>query len=744
MDLSRRARPIFDAALELAERERAAFVAETCADDPKLRAQVETLLRNHRSTRAQARDNDILRPLVLSSPEQDLSGRRLGRYLLESRLGAGGMGQVYRATQESPHRSVALKFVRRVFASADGLRRFQYEIELLGSLSHPGIAQIYEAGVETLGDEAVPYFAMEYIEDAKSIVEFCAARKLGLRARVELLAAVCDGVHYGHQRGIVHRDLKPANILVDASGAPKVIDFGVAISTNSDVALTTMHTHVGDLLGTLAYMSPEQCEADPSAIDIRSDVYSLGVVLFELVCGRLPYDVASTSIPAATRLIREQAPLRPSTLQRTTRGDLETIVLKALEKDRSKRFASADALGADLRRFLNGERISARPPSLWSRATAWITRHPVLATSAACLAIAFSSLGSVWIAFELAGRRPHEIVVSTDRRTARLNSWLGSVLHEWTASEASGLQSGSIVDRPAVLGGGRVALVGYLRSQRTQSGIGEVVAYDVDRPGVALWGTADTAIERWDPKLLRAEAEFEFAFTRLADVFPASPGDELIVILCFRPYSQMLIRVFDLAGALRYEAWHDGVISSLTWLSSPGLLVLAGVEGQYGLGQRYQRSEVGATSYAPCVLALRPLDGRRESRQWVVRDGARLDPTLAWYQVLGPTEGLIPLGGCFAELRSDLGRHSSDSHLHVQFSFSRAGENVLAYERMPRLHFIVDRDGREVSRYADDCYLGLQGPLALPDPASFRLCAYELLPNPPGVSRAAGGPAGDH
>ena len=290
--------------------------------------------------------------------------KRIGRYHIKSVIASGGMGTVYEAVQEKPRRTVALKLMKHGIASRSALRRFEYESQILARLRHPGIAQIYEAGTHRDESGTVPYFAMEYIPNALSITKYAKGKKLGTRQRLELFAHVCDAVHHGHQKGIIHRDLKPGNILVDSHGQVKVIDFGVARGTDSDLAVTTVQTDIGQLIGTLQYMSPEQCLADPHDIDTRSDVYALGVVLYELLSGKLPYTVSSTRIFDGTRVIREQQPTKLTTIDKTLKGDIETIVLKALEKDRERRFQSALELAQDIRRYLSGEAIMARPPSI--------------------------------------------------------------------------------------------------------------------------------------------------------------------------------------------------------------------------------------------------------------------------------------------------------------------------------------------------------------------------------------------
>jgi len=288
---------------------------------------------------------------------------RIGHYAIQSVIASGGMGTVFKAIQESPRRTVAVKVMKAGVNTAAELRRFEFEAQLLGRLRHPGIAQIYEAGTHCEEGSSVPFFAMEYIPNAKDIIQYARDKNLGTRERLELFAQVCEAVHHGHQRGIIHRDLKPGNLLVGSGGIPRVIDFGVARATDSDMALTQHQTDVGQLVGTVQYMSPEQCEADPLDIDTRSDVYSLGIVLYELLCGQLPYDLHQVPVFEATRVIRDQVPPRPSKTNPKLRGDLETIVLKALEKDRDRRYQSAAEMGQDVQRYLVGDAIMARPAS---------------------------------------------------------------------------------------------------------------------------------------------------------------------------------------------------------------------------------------------------------------------------------------------------------------------------------------------------------------------------------------------
>jgi eukaryotic-like serine/threonine-protein kinase len=297
----------------------------------------------------------------------------IGRYRIVRLLGKGGMGAVYEAEQDNPRRSVALKVIRSFWASPQLLRRFEQESQMLGRLHHPGIAQIYEAGTADTPSGPEPYFAMEIIH-GKPLIEYANEAKLSTRQRLTLMIEICEAVQHAHQRGIVHRDLKPGNILVDESGQPKILDFGLARVMDSDTEQMTRETDMGQLLGTLPYMSPEQVAADPMAIDTRTDVYALGVILYELLTDKLPYTL-SQHLPEAVRTIQQVDPAPLSSVSRLYRGDIETIAGKALEKDKTRRYSSASELAADIRRYLDDEPITARPPSTMYQLQKFARRH---------------------------------------------------------------------------------------------------------------------------------------------------------------------------------------------------------------------------------------------------------------------------------------------------------------------------------------------------------------------------------
>ncbi|MFO0860038.1 MAG: protein kinase [Phycisphaerales bacterium] len=404
---SQRLEEIFLRAVELSSSERAAFLDRACQGDPSLRAELDDLLKHHSGVGGfldskAAPGRGLLTQLgasALSEAEPLLPvDKKIGNFNILGVLGSGGMGVVYVAQQDRPRRTVALKVMRRVLGDPNSasaqriLRRFEHEAELLGRLHHPGIAQIYEAGTYSAGGLTHPYIAMELIK-GEPLLAYAGRHNLGTREKLVLVERICEAVQHAHRNGVIHRDLKPANILVDESGRPKILDFGVARTTNNDLQLTSEHTAVGALIGTLPYMSPEQVSGDPAAVDTRSDVYAVGVITYELLTGKLPYDLQSRSLPEAARIIRDEEPTRLSTIDRYFRGDVEMIVAKSLEKDRTRRYQSASDLGDDIARYLSGQPIAARRDSAMYVLRKQLRRYRGVVTTAAFALLLLLSLG---------------------------------------------------------------------------------------------------------------------------------------------------------------------------------------------------------------------------------------------------------------------------------------------------------------------------------------------------------------
>jgi predicted Ser/Thr protein kinase len=370
----RRLERIFTEAWALSGRARQDFLARACSGDDLLRQRVDRLLAEDAKDGDDPGSDPTLPGLPAPLPGSSLSlttPSRLGPFTILRVLGEGGMGVVYEAVQNMPRRKVALKVIRPGMISREVLSRFRYETDILGRLEHPGIAHIYAAG-ETDG---APWFAMEFVRGV-TLDRYVAAEAPDARRLLELFVEICDAVHHAHQRGIVHRDLKPSNVLIAEGGQPKVLDFGVARAT--DGASATMHTTAGQIVGTLSYMSPEQMSGSAHLVDRRSDVYALGVMLYELLSGRLPHPVAGLPLPEVFRVIRDEEPSRLGSIDTRFRGDLETITAKALAKDPERRYATTAELAADLTRHLSDEPILARDPSTFYQLRKFARRNRAL------------------------------------------------------------------------------------------------------------------------------------------------------------------------------------------------------------------------------------------------------------------------------------------------------------------------------------------------------------------------------
>src|SRR6266404_3313954 len=406
---------IFDAAIELPPERRAAYVLAACAGEDLLRLRVEALLRAHDSAGA-FMDSLAVAPrgetVVVKPSEQP--GDRIGRYKLLQQIGEGGCGVVYMAEQQEPVcRRVALKVIKLGMDTKQVIARFEAERQALALMDHPNIAKVFDAGAtdcphpqplsHPMGEggrrrgeglsAGRPYFVMELVRGIK-ITEFCDENNLSTADRLKLFIQVCQGIQHAHQKGVIHRDIKPSNILVtvnDGVPVPKVIDFGIAKATQGRLTDHTLFTAFEQFIGTPAYMSPEQAVMTSLDIDTRSDIYSLGVLLYELLTGRPPFDqkeLLAAGLDAMRRTIREKEPPKPSKVVereselrveragaramgglalnpqlKSLATDLDWIVMKALDKDRARRYDTVNGLAFDIQRHLNDEPVLARPPS---------------------------------------------------------------------------------------------------------------------------------------------------------------------------------------------------------------------------------------------------------------------------------------------------------------------------------------------------------------------------------------------
>jgi serine/threonine protein kinase/tetratricopeptide (TPR) repeat protein len=444
---------IFAQALDMPSAERAAFLDRACGANVGLRAEVEALLRAHE------RSGDLLDlperlPTTADLPAPERPGAVLGPYKLLEQIGEGGMGSVWLAEQTDPiQRRVALKVVKEGMDSRQVLARFEAERQALALMEHPHIARVFDAGRTPAGR---PYFVMELVK-GRSITKYCDEKCLGLRERLGLFADVCRAVQHAHQKGIIHRDLKPSNVLVagfDGKAVVKVIDFGVAKATGQRLTGQTLFTGFGAVVGTPEHMSPEQAEVNNQDIDTRSDIYSLGVLLYELLTGSTPLTrkrLKEAPILEVLRVIREEEPPRPSTrlaesnetlptisarrqtepakLTKQVRGELDWIVMKALEKDRNRRYETANSFAQDIERYLADEPVLACPPSALYRLRKFARRNKGKLTAAAgallALAVMAGSIG--WAVRDRQEREAEKQRVET----ARLDQVAGKARESW-------------------------------------------------------------------------------------------------------------------------------------------------------------------------------------------------------------------------------------------------------------------------------------------------------------------------
>jgi len=445
-------------ALSLRADQRSAFLARECNGDSALRSAVDAALE---ALTAQTIDTDSPSSSwsrrAAESPDTPSLGApsgAVGGYRIQRVLGEGGMGLVYLATQESTGQPVALKVIRPGVLSARMLERFAHEVRVLARLQHEGIARIFEAGTIELAPGAgpQPFFAMEVVEGS-ALTEHAADAGLDLRARLRLLAQVARIVHHAHARAVVHRDLKPANILVTADGRLKVLDFGVARVVEDDDASTVEHTQHGQVVGTLPYMSPEQVLGQTDRIDTRSDVYTLGVILFELLAGRLPHDVGGKSIVEAARTITEGPGVSRtlSRLPRTVPADVRTIIGKAMFREPDRRYQSAEELAADVERFLRFEPITARPPSAIYVASRFARRHRAATAAIVGIALAVGAGAVATGAQAVIATRQRDRAVEAERTSRAVNDLLVNMLVSADPEQSLGqdLTVREVLDRAA-------------------------------------------------------------------------------------------------------------------------------------------------------------------------------------------------------------------------------------------------------------------------------------------------------
>ncbi len=598
---------LFEAALSLSSLSaRRVFLDQACGEDKALRARLEKLLAvqpeaeqffegipqaqvSAASVLAMEEEKAASKSRRESANLAEAPGTRIGRYKLLQRIGEGGCGAVYMAEQEQPvHRRVALKIIKLGMDTRTVIARFEAERQALAMMDHLNIARVFDAGATKTGR---PYFVMELVRGVK-ITDYCDQNKLDTRQRLELFIQICHAIQHAHQKGIIHRDIKPSNILVtlhDGVPVPKVIDFGIAKAMEGRLTDKTLFTPYEYFIGTPAYMSPEQAERSGLDVDTRTDIYGLGVLLYELLTGRTPFDpkeLAKSGWDGMRRTLREKDPLRPSTLLTTLqgpdltttaehrkaegpklisllRGDLDWIILRSLEKDRTRRYQTANALAMDIQRYLDNEPIMARPPSRLYRLQKLVRRNRMVFAAGGAVVLALvAGLGtSTWLLFR--ERDARRRAVAAEREESRLRreaetrqkvTQATALVREERFAEAEWLVSEINFAKPTVEG------AALLRS------LGEWHALRDEWRAAAKHFTALLAVNRLDgpdvdtldylecgPALIEAgdvtgyELFRQGAVAHLAETTPLY-ADRLIKVSLLRPADEEILRSLSAAA----------------------------------------------------------------------------------------------------------------------------------------------------------------------------------------------------
>ncbi len=682
---------IFLKAAEIEQTEkRAAFVQEACGEDSRRRSEVEKLLAAHDQAGSFMRESDGPSPTIdQQSPYLD-EGTEIGNYKLLQRIGEGGFGSVYMAEQLRPvRRKVALKLVKPGMDSRDVIARFEAERQALALMDHPNIAKVLDAGTTDAGR---PYFVMELVKGVP-ITEYCDKNRLNTRDRLELFVTLCHAVQHAHQKGVIHRDIKPSNIMVtlhDGKPVPKVIDFGVSKALNQQLTEKTLFTRYGQMIGTPQYMSPEQAEMSGLDVDTRSDIYSLGVVLYELLIGRTPLEserLRSASYVEMQRMIRDEEPPRPSVrlstlgeeltivakdrsvdpgkLRQTICGELDWIVMRALEKDRGRRYTTASSFADDVARYLGDEPIEACPPSTVYRFRKFARRNkgPVVAALAVSTALVIGVIvATVGMVHANTARRHAEALAADLDEAVRQKSTLAD--QEQKAREKAE-QTSKTLDE--TLYAQRIARAyQYVLDNRP---IEALRLLEVCPPHLRDW--------EWDYVKRRCHVKDQRPFEVLGrvrsisvrasdDTFGSELGEKVVVGL-----NNGKAILFDkhLEGDRQEFSFHDKTAEPrlMSWLQlSPTQDVLAAAASSDGAELRHLREQtlnflktehpINSVAFSPKGKYLATVGRESKVRLWDVATGMPLDvlplgDVWAWAVCFSPDGRSLAAGGTDGELR---------------------------------------------------------------------------------------------
>ncbi len=628
--------------------------------------------------------------------EQDESLPRIDGYLIERRVASGGGGTVYLAVRSGSQRHLALKILNRRLGETSQSKRAWRELDLLGQLHLPAIPRLIDYGEH----EGHLYLATEFI-DGDSLQEHCRRQELDRQQRVDLMARVCDAVQGVHEHGVIHRDLKPTNVLIDRSGQPMLIDFGLASLLNSDVLETL--TIDGSPIGSPAFMAPEQARGETTST--LSDVYGLGATAYSILLGDTPHAM-NVTLHEAIRRVAHDPPREPRELDARVPKPLAAVLHKAVSPRAGDRYASAAEFAADLRRWRRREPVQAGGPSLTQRAIRSAGRHPVLSTVILCAMagglILGSTLGSVW----WLNTRPAIIERAEDNSWARLRSYDGRILHEWRPGRPRQIALSEIVEGRH----GKLVILGITQPFGFDASC-QLYAYDTHDLEHPRWasGTGPPEITMPPPISRVEDGPFKLLWAMTAEVFDESPGPEIVAVHSHALYSPNLIRVYGLDGTVLYQVWHDGALGDGLWIPERRLLVLSGLNSENNW--RGRGVEPTGSDVYPHVLFAVKINSGEVNDAWIRTPGGLGTVEPAWYRCLLPQREVTRLTRQ-GEFRVVLKR-SADYD-------SRRDDPTFLYQLWPDavypwLEYKLDEAGIVVGGEPTETYREVQGTLDLPD-----------------------------
>ncbi|KAA3606061.1 MAG: serine/threonine protein kinase [Planctomycetota bacterium] len=671
-----RIRSLFLEALEQPAEAQSAFLDKACGEDQSLKEDVLSLLTHDQEDSPLDESFMNLGELLIDEEAQVPS--QLGAFQVKEQIGHGGMAVVYRGIHQTTGAEVALKILKSGIMSRRSVQRFLLEAKILRLLHHPGIAQVLETGSFRSRGETRHFFVLELVR-GENLMDYASNQELSLARKLKLFQELCQIVDFAHREGVIHRDLKPANVLVTAEGQVKVLDFGVARVTNAKLATTTMETTQGRIVGTLGYMSPEQCSGD-RAVDPRSDVYSLGVMLYELLSGKPLFDFHGMSLTAAMNQIQKGPPRNLELPAGGQSRSLRGVIAKALHLDPSFRYDTAASFAEDLQRLSMGKPTTAGQTSFLRDVFFWASRRPTLAVGILGLVITLLSIAITATHIRHIASISYRISVSGQYDEVTLQDNLGNPLYKWKGGIRGSIVKAQLVQPWENQLDQAIILIGY-HLHSTSDFPGRVCIYSATRPEVPLWTCSEQPLRPPEKPDAHPEAKVAMQDILLEDFFPHREGLEFAAIQSLNPFGATAIRIFDFTGRLLYQAWHDGALLSFYWIQNGGILLASGIESSATWKERGVHDLLDP--YPRIVLALKIQERPVPPESWLMKNEQFQDKSLLWYKWFGPVKNLSNLSGLGVGLAPPQSPFplENDAALLVRFSLPEIGPGRFLFSR---------------------------------------------------------------